>query len=140
HALQPADGSHEGQHPGELCVRGHGGLHHNGAGLRIDAGGQIKCGDLRDFRAQLARVLIDCDGVQVDDAEDALVILLNADPVFKGAKIVADVQISGWLHAGEDSCFHGRGTGVSLIVSNFEVTVEKLVYGGDGLARLEGRV
>lgn len=31
-------------------------------------------------------------------------------------------------------------TGVNLIVSNFEVTVEKLVYGGDGLARLEGRV
>ena len=25
--------------------------------------------------------------------------------------------------------------GVTLIVSNFEVTVEKLVYGGDGLAR-----
>ena len=30
--------------------------------------------------------------------------------------------------------------GVTLIVSNFEVTVEKLVYGGDGLARLDGRV
>ncbi len=33
-----------------------------------------------------------------------------------------------------------EGTRVNLIVSNFEVTVEKLVYGGDGLARLEGRV
>jgi len=32
------------------------------------------------------------------------------------------------------------GTGVNLIVSNFEVRVEKLVYGGDGLARLDGRV
>ncbi len=31
-------------------------------------------------------------------------------------------------------------TGVNLIVSNFEITVEKLVYGGDGLARLDGRV
>src|ERR1035438_9130207 len=30
--------------------------------------------------------------------------------------------------------------GVTLIVSNFEVTVEKLVYGGGGLARLDGRV
>ena len=30
--------------------------------------------------------------------------------------------------------------GVTLIVSNFEVTVEKLVYGGDGLGRLDGRV
>jgi 23S rRNA (uracil1939-C5)-methyltransferase len=33
-----------------------------------------------------------------------------------------------------------RGTGVNPIVSNFEVRVEKLVYGGDGLARLDGRV
>jgi len=33
-----------------------------------------------------------------------------------------------------------RGTGVNSIVSNFEVTVEKLVYGGEGLARLDGRV
>src|SRR5580658_9337356 len=32
------------------------------------------------------------------------------------------------------------GDGGNLIVSNFEVTVEKLVYGGDGLARLDGRV
>jgi len=32
------------------------------------------------------------------------------------------------------------GKGVTFIVSNFEVTVEKLVYGGDGLARLDGRV
>ncbi len=30
--------------------------------------------------------------------------------------------------------------GVNSIVSNFEVTVEKLIYGGDGLARLDGRV
>ncbi|HLK64888.1 MAG TPA: class I SAM-dependent RNA methyltransferase [Bryobacteraceae bacterium] len=30
--------------------------------------------------------------------------------------------------------------GVTSIVSNFEVTVEKLIYGGDGLSRLDGRV
>jgi 23S rRNA (uracil1939-C5)-methyltransferase len=32
------------------------------------------------------------------------------------------------------------GNGRNLIVSNFELTVEKLVYGGDGLGRLDGRV
>ena len=31
-------------------------------------------------------------------------------------------------------------SGVNLIVSDFEVTVEKLVYGGEGLARTDGRV
>jgi 23S rRNA (uracil1939-C5)-methyltransferase len=33
-----------------------------------------------------------------------------------------------------------RDSGVNSILSNFEVQVEKLVYGGDGLARLDGRV
>src|SRR5580700_5234964 len=36
--------------------------------------------------------------------------------------------------------FMVRRMGVNPIVSNFEVTVEKLIYGGDGLARLDGRV
>src|ERR1035438_9062744 len=33
-----------------------------------------------------------------------------------------------------------EGTGANRITGNFEVKVEKLVYGGDGLARLDGRV
>jgi 23S rRNA (uracil1939-C5)-methyltransferase len=33
-----------------------------------------------------------------------------------------------------------RGAGGNRITGNFEIKVEKLVYGGDGLARLEGRV
>jgi 23S rRNA (uracil1939-C5)-methyltransferase len=32
-----------------------------------------------------------------------------------------------------------RFEGVTLILSDFEITVEKLVYGGEGLGRLEGR-
>jgi 23S rRNA (uracil1939-C5)-methyltransferase len=36
--------------------------------------------------------------------------------------------------------FSWLGSGVNLIVSDFEVTVEKLVYGGEGLARADGRV
>ncbi|HTT63068.1 MAG TPA: class I SAM-dependent RNA methyltransferase [Bryobacteraceae bacterium] len=33
----------------------------------------------------------------------------------------------------------GRFEGVIFILSDFEITVEKLVYGGDGLGRLDGR-
>ena len=108
HALQPADGGDAGEHPGEFGVGGHGGLHHDGAGLRIDAGGQVERGDLENLGAQFGRVLIDCDGMQVHDAENALVIVLDAHPVFERAQIVSDVKISGGLHSGEDSCFHGR--------------------------------
>src|SRR5205085_469331 len=74
------------------------------------------------------------------NAENALVLVLNPHPILERAQIISDVQIPGRLHSGEDSCFHGREYGSNHIVSNFEVTVEKLVYGGDGLARLDGRV
>jgi 23S rRNA (uracil1939-C5)-methyltransferase len=36
--------------------------------------------------------------------------------------------------------FSWLGSEVNLIVSDFEVTIEKLVYGGEGLARPDGRV
>src|SRR5208282_5898176 len=101
---------------------------------------QVERGDLPDFGAKLSGRLVERDRVQVDDAENALVVVLDSYPVLERPQIVSDVQIPGRLHAGKDSCFHGKGMGVNPIVSNFEATVEKLVYGGDGLARLEGRV
>src|SRR6185437_1082739 len=103
----------------------------------IDSRRDVDGRDLFNLGPQNGGLLKNGDGVQVDDAEDALVIVLNPDPILEGAQLVADVQIAGRLHPGEDSCFHGRGNGGTLIVSNFEVTVEKLVYGGDGLARLD---
>jgi hypothetical protein len=34
--------------------------------------------------------------------------MLNPDPVFERAEIIADVKISGGLHSGKDSCFHDK--------------------------------
>jgi hypothetical protein len=64
--------------------------------------------DLDNLGAQLGGVLVDGHRVQVHDAEDALVIRLHAHPVLQCAQVIADVQISGRLHAGEDSCSHGK--------------------------------
>ena len=72
----------------------------------VDAGGQVERGDLLDFGAQFGGVLVHGDGVQVHDAENALVVVLDADPVLQRAEIISDVQVSGGLHSGEDSCFH----------------------------------
>ena len=96
------------EHPGEFGVGGHGGLHHDGAIGGIDAGGKIEGGNLADFRAQLGRILIDCDGVQIHDAENTLVVVLDADPILESAQVIADVKVAGGLHSGEDSCSHGR--------------------------------
>src|SRR5262245_46074444 len=41
--------------------------------------------------------------MQIDDAEDALIVLLQHDPVANGAEIIAEMQIAGGLDAGENA-------------------------------------
>ena len=77
--------------------------------LRIDAGCQEHAGDLQDLGAQLGGILVDRDGVQIDDAENTLVVVLDIHPVLERAQIVADVQIAGRLDAGKNACFHVSG-------------------------------
>src|SRR5258708_34966938 len=47
------------------------------------------------------------------------------------------MRAAGGLNAGEDSCFHAI-LGETSILN--DVRIEKWVYGGDALARIEGRV
>jgi len=76
--------------------------------LGLDARRQVERGDLPDLGAKLGGLLVERDRVQVDDAENALVIALDSHPVFERPQIISDVQIPGRLHAGKDSCSHGR--------------------------------
>ena len=83
--------------------------------------------------------------MKVYNAIDTLVIVLNTDPILKCAQVVANVRAARGLNTGEDSCFHA-GLGEITIVNDrnavpeIEVTIEKWVYGGDGLARADGKV
>ena len=76
------------------------------AALGVDAGGDIGGGHLAGRLAQFARVLRQGQRVQVDDAEDAVVIVLQRDPVADRAEIIAEMQIAGRLDAGKNSV-HG---------------------------------
>src|SRR5207253_475587 len=49
------------------------------------------------------------DGMQVHDAEQAVVLVLQLDPVLYGAEVIADVQLARRLDAGEDAR-HGLTT------------------------------
>ena len=44
--------------------------------------------------------------MQVDDAEDAVILVLDLHPVLDGPEIVADVQAACGLDAGKDAFFH----------------------------------
>src|SRR5690349_4103135 len=94
--------------------------------------------------------------MQIDDTEDALEVVLDLHPVLQRAEIVTDVQIARRLDAGKYTRFHGvvsndevsRGANSYRTVmesmqtntAGRTVTIEKLVYGGDGLARDNGQV
>ena len=59
--------------------------------------------DLARVVAQRQRVLRHGDGVQIDDAVEAVVGLLQLDEFDDRAEIVAKMQIAGGLHAGKDA-------------------------------------
>ncbi|MNY35179.1 hypothetical protein D3C86_1695660 [compost metagenome] len=74
-------------------------LHKDGALLRIDAAGQIQRQRIQRSLAQFFRVLTYGDGVQIDDAVDAVVIVLQLDPLTQRTHVVANAQFAGRLRA-----------------------------------------
>ena len=73
--------------------------------FRIDPAGDEGGGDLARIGAQGERVLRDRDRVQIDDAIKTFIAFLQLDEFDDGAEIVAEMQIAGGLHAGEDALF-----------------------------------
>src|SRR5262249_22726674 len=66
-------------------------------------------GHLADGPRQLRGVLPGRDGVQVDDAINAVVALLQLDEPLDCAEIVAEVQVTGRLHAGKNQMLERHG-------------------------------
>ena len=52
---------------------------------------------------EFSRILPNRDGVHVDNAKQALVILLQRHPVANGAQIIAEVKIARGLNARQDA-------------------------------------
>ncbi len=82
------------------------GLDEKDRAFRVNAGRQEQAGDLADPRLQLLGVLLDGDGVEINDAEDIVVFLLTGHPVFDGSQVVADHEGARRLNAGKNALFH----------------------------------
>ena len=94
---------------------GHVGLNEDDALFRVDAGSQPVQGHFQDIRLNLGhvpRVFNGGQGVDVNNAVDAAVVLLEFDPVFQGAQIVAQVKLSRGPHTGQDGA-PGGGVGLA---------------------------
>src|SRR5438270_956451 len=48
------------------------------------------------------------EGVHVDDAEDVVILRLGLFPVAQSSQVVAQVHLTCWLYAREDTLFHLR--------------------------------
>ena len=91
-------------------VRRHVALHEDDGALRVDAGSEEEVREVDRVAPQLRPHLAHGDGVQVDDAVDAVVGLLHGDPVADRAEVVAEVQRARRLDAAEHARLaHGRG-------------------------------
>ena len=113
HAVEPAEPGDAIEDPGKLGVLGNLALVEHDVLLRIDAAGDERRGDFANGVRQFGRILPDRDRVQIDDAIDAVVAVLQFDEALDGAEIVAEMQIAGRLHAGKNQ-FLERHDFVSL--------------------------
>ena len=110
HAVEPAEPGHAVEDPGELGMLADLALVEDDAAPGIDAAGDIGGGDVAYCPVELARILPGGDRVHVDHAIDALMRVLQPDPVQHRPEIIAEMEIAGRLHAGKDAGgrFHGR--------------------------------
>src|SRR5260221_415346 len=105
HAVEPAEAGDAGEHPGELgMLRGLALVEHDGL-FRCHAARHERRGHLARIFRQLLGPAPDRnrlgDGVQVDHAIDAVVLVLQRDELRDGAEIIAEMQVAGRLHAGK---------------------------------------
>ena len=84
-------------------MRGDVALHEDGAAGGVDTQRQILRGGDQSAPPQHVWVLRDGDCMQVDDAEERVVVVLQLGPLGDGTQRISEVKrVGGGLHAGED--------------------------------------
>src|SRR5262249_34534237 len=109
HPLKFAHARHAVQQPRKFRVLGHIRLHKHCRNLRIDPDSKVDARKFACLVTENSGVLWDRNRVQIDDAEEAFVLVLERDPVAQGAKVIAEMNVAGGLRAAENS-FHLTGT------------------------------
>ena len=90
------------EQPTRLGVRRHVALRKDGRAVRVEPGGDQYREEVERAVVQVARVVLDGDRVQVDDAEERLAELLCLRELAEAADVVAEVLVARRLDARED--------------------------------------
>ncbi len=133
HPVEPAERRHAAEQPAEFGMTADHALVEDDAMPRVDAGGDIGGGNLAGRMAQFERVLRHRQRMQIDDAEDAFVIVLQRHPVADRPEIIAEMQVAGRLNAGKNSVHRASGNFIVGCLRRHQLAV-KPVAGAAGRA------
>ena len=75
--------------------------------LGVDAGGEERRGDRTGLVAEILIDELRRQRMHVDDAIDAIGLLLEGDEFLDGAEVVAEMQVASRLDAGKDEWLEG---------------------------------
>ena len=103
HAFEPAERRHAVQEPARLRVSGQVALDEHGTVVGINPGRDVQRRDRPRAMSQGVGVVRDSYGVEVDDAEVVLLLVLPLDPPLDRAEVVAEVKVAGGLYAAQDA-------------------------------------
>jgi hypothetical protein len=112
HAVEIAPGGDGREQPAELGVLADVALTEEDAALRVEPGGEQDRDRVVDPRAELGRLVVEGDRVQVDDAVDRFALgdaILALDVLTDRSDVVAEVLAPGRLDAAEDPIRRVRG-------------------------------
>jgi segregation and condensation protein A len=104
--LAVADGALH--HPTKLVVFGHVALGKDCCHAGVEADGEQHGGGAQGRSTDLARLVSDCQGMQVDYSVERIGLVLTVDPVTQGSEVVTDVQITGGLDTRQDTWLRPR--------------------------------
>ena len=107
HPPQLAHGRGALEEPGQAWMLGDMALEEEGAPVRVETRGQEQGRSLERSRAERFGVDVDGQGVEVHEAVEGLVVVLEGDPVAQRSQVIAEMEVAGGLDPREDSG-HGR--------------------------------
>ena len=102
HPPQLAHGDRALQQPGQSGVLGDVALDEEGATVGIEPDGQQVQGRIERVGAQVGRLDLRGEGMEVDHAVEGVVAVLEGNPVPEGPEVVPQREVAGRRNAGED--------------------------------------
>ena len=98
---------------------------------RVDAAGDQRRRHFADVGAQLRRVDVDGQRVEVGEEEQALGLVLHPHPAQDRAEQIAEVQVAGRLDAGNDAHRRSLAHSTSTFLRGGAVAIVFLVHAAD---------